>query len=204
MKNNALIVLLMLFLPTLCFAEDAADKCYAHLVAMPDLIPIANKMSFPDISKASFEQLANTEKATDKEKPLISKFAEGVKICSDLAMSLQPEPLHPKAKKREEDNANNRVTLLIDLYNQKISYGEFIKFRQEAKAKQVREGEELGREIAEQERNEDINDAKLQSIQADQKRRAWADLFQGLSNAVPKPNPSVTCSPNGLGGMRCQ
>ena len=199
MKNNTLIVLLLLLLPTLCFAEDAADQCYDHLFAMPELIPIANKMGFPDISKTSFEQLANTDKATDNEKPLISKYAEGAKICSDLAMSLQPQRLHPKAKKREEDNANNRVTLLIDLYTQKISYGEFIKFRLEAIAKSRREWEELSAEINE-------NNAREEAMQGARNNKAWADLFNGLAEGVrnSRPPSAINCNPNGFGGVRCQ
>jgi hypothetical protein len=197
MKNNFLIVVLMMIIPTLCFAETPGDQCYSHLLNMPELTPIANKMSFPDMSKASFEQLANTEKATDQEKPLISKYAEGSKICFDLDISSQPDNLHPRVIPALNEYHSNKMSLLIDLYNQKISYGEFIKKRQEASTKINSEFELVDREIAE-------NNANLQSMQADQKRRAWADLFQGLSNAVPKPRPSINCSKDYFGNVTCR
>lgn len=173
---------------------------------MPDLIPIANKMSFPDISIASFEQLANSDKATDKEKPLISKYAEGIKVCSDLELTLLPSPQHPKAKKREEDFANSRLKLLIDLYNQKISYGEYIKFRQEAALKSRREWEELEQEIAEQDQIENANNARINAMQEAQRRKELADAFGNMGDAIRNSRPprAINCNPNGYGGVRCQ
>lgn len=199
MKNNALIVFFMLIMPIQCFASDAAEQCYSHLLAMPDLQPISNQMSFPDISKASFEQLANTNKATDQEKLLIAKYAEGSKICFDLDIASQPDNLHPRVKPALNEYHSNKMSLLIDLYNQKISYGEFIKKRQEASTRINNEFEIVDREIAE-------NNAKYESMQADQKRRALADLFQGLSNGISNSRPprAVNCNPNGFGGIRCQ
>jgi len=34
--------------------------------------------------------------------------------------------------------------------------------------------------------------------------KMWADIFQGLGNGVPRPIQSINCSPNGIGGVRCQ
>lgn len=195
MKIYSTVASLILLLPTLCFADNA-DQCYERLVTMPQLSPIANKMSFPDISKASFEQLANTDKATDQEKPLIAKYAEGSKICFELDMSLQPYNLHPRAKTTLNEYQSNKISNLIDLYNQKISYGEFIKQRQEASVKFNSEMEIVDKEVA-------AYNSKAEADQEAQTHKNWENTFQGLSNAF-KRKPSVTCTPNGYGGMRCQ
>lgn len=196
----------MLFQSVLCFAEDGAEQCYKHLFAMPDLIPIANKMNIPEIITASFEQLANTDKATDIEKPLISKYAEGIKVCWDLEISLDPQPRHPKAKKRDEDFASSRLKSLVDLYNQKISYGEYIKFRQEATLKANREWEELEQEIAEQDQIQNANNARINAMEEAQRRKALSDAFGNMGDAIRNSRPprAINCNPNGYGGVRCQ
>ena len=207
MKNKAFILLLMLITSIQCFAEDlaikedeksASEKCYEYLFAMPALLPIANKMSFPSIQNATFEQLANTDKATDQEKPLIAKFAEGSKICAELEASLVPIEF-TETIKTINDQLNARTSSLIDLYNQKISYGEYIKQRKE-------KSEEISRayEAAKAEYNAQM--AANNARQDAQRRKEFSDALGNISNSIRNSMPprAVNCNPNGLGGIRCQ
>lgn len=201
----------MLIIPIQCFAEGVTveeikeaekftpDKCYEYLFSMPALLPIANKMGFPDLKKASFEQLANTAKATDQEKPLIAKYAEGAKICHELDMDMQPNNLHQKIKAALYENESNRTSSLIDLYNQKISYGEYIKMRKESNAKLTNEIDIADREIDEYKQN-------AVAYEKAQKQQAISDTLGNISNSIRNSRPprAVNCNPNGIGGIRCQ
>lgn len=197
-----------LILPISCFAENAADQCYDHLIAMPALSIIATKIGLPDVTKASFEQMANQDKATSEEKPVIAKYAEGTKICHELDMQLQPSNLHPKARKTIEENHSSKIGLLIDLYNQKISYGEFIKQRQESASKTKRELAEVDREIDEYNRAIEAQNSRAQAMQEARERQAWSDAIsgglKGMSDSIQNRPRAINCNPNGFGGVVCR
>jgi hypothetical protein len=206
MKNNALIMVLMLVMPIQCFAEGTPDQCYAELDVIIKDYPIAYKISSPSIQKATFEQLANTDKATDYERDLIGKMAEIIKYCSDLEVKEIPSDAYLGIRKAMEDNISRKMTSLIDLYNRKISYGEYIKQRQDSITKAERELVVARAERDEHNANVDANNARINAMQEAQRRKGLADAFGNIGDAIRKSMPprAINCNPNGFGGVRCQ
>lgn len=180
-------------------STDMVDLCYINLFSMRELVPIAKKMGFPDLSKASFEQMANLDKVTESEKLLISKYDSESKLCFDLDMNAQPKNLHPKIKSALYENESKKTSSLIDLYNQKISYGEYIKIRKESNARLVNENDVANREI------EDQNQKAL-AYQEAHRHKSLSDAFGNISNSIRNSMPprAVNCNPNGFGGVKCQ
>ena len=206
MKNNALIVLLMLLLPPLCFAEGTAEQCYAELDVIVKDYPIANKMSFPKVMNATFEQLANTDKATEYERDLIGKMAEIIKYCSDIEIKEIPSDAYPSIRKAMEDHTSRRMSSWVDLYNRKISYGEFIRQRQDSITKAERELATARAERDEYNANIEANNARISAMQEARRSQELANTFGNIGDAIRNTVPprAINCNPNGFGGVRCQ
>lgn len=189
--------------------QDLVDKCFANQGSLPAYKQLENKIAF---RKATFEQLANQDRATDQEKLLIAELAKEIKICLDLDFDWQtrirPEggTLYATARKVLEERRDSVMSSLIDLYNQKISYGEYIKQRQAIHAKAARdmaaanaENDQVNAEIYAEEEN-------IKAVERAQKHRMWGNIFEGMARGIQNSQPpkSITCTPNGFGGVRCQ
>ena len=194
MKQLVLPIILV-FLSLSAISGELGDKCFDDLYALPELKPITNKMANSDVTKATFEQLANLEKATDEEKLLIVKLAKGAQTCDEVHMNEQPD-LHPIAKKALEDIASSRMASLIDLYNNKISYGEYIKQRQVSISKFKSDMDFVDNDIAEQ-------NAQQEAAERQENANTARAIGESISRSL-KPKPSINCNPNGYGGVRCQ
>jgi hypothetical protein len=199
MKVNLLVILFVFLLPNLSFAEGTPQQCYDELFLIVKDYPISTKMSFPDVRKATFEQLANKEIATDYEKGLIGKISEIIKYCSDLEVKSLDENLYTKSRKAIEDNINAKIASLIDLYNQKTSYGEYIRQRQDSIIR-------LDRELAYADAEVNTQNENIKASQDAQRRQAISDALGNISNSIrnSRPPAAINCSPNGFGGVRCQ
>ena len=204
MKNIVSVVFLLL-LPQVCLAEaevkTGVDMCYDYLFALPELSPIADKLNIRSLGLAepTFEQLANAEKAIDGEKVLISKLSKGYDICEGVRKESMLGNAPPAVIQSHEDNNARRKSSLIDLYNQKITYGEYLEQRQESRTKFKREFDVTIAGINE-------NNAREEAMQGARNNKAWADLFNGLAEGVrnSRPPSAINCNPNGFGGVRCQ
>lgn len=184
------------FFTVAAYAGPIADECYKTLFSFPDLNLISTKIGLPDISKASFEQIANQDIATDEERAVIAKYAQGFKLCVDEELKEIPADVHKGYAIIISEDVSLRQASLIDLYNKKITYGQYIQARQRDKSLINKKFAELDAEV-------NANNAQIQQQQSAQKSRMWADFFGGMSKAFA-PKPSVNCVPTGFGGMRCQ
>lgn len=182
------IVLSMLLFSSLALAGKLGQDCFDELYARQDLATVVSKL--PSSSPATFEQLSNTELALDTEKPLISILANGTNKCHQLYLDSEPKNLHPRIRKAYEDNQNNRMILLIDLYNQKISYGEYIQRRQLAVTKMQQEFAIANQEVLESE----AIDRQLRQEQAERDARFFRDTVRRKS-----PAPTTNCTSNRVG-----
>ena len=211
MTNKSLMVAGIAIVSILSFpvlaeelTEDPSEKCFAYLNSMPELKLPDNKLP-KDISEATFEQLANQDKATDQEKLLIAKRAKGIKICFDFDFDWQTRirpsgsTIHAAGRKILEVRRANIMSSYIDLYNQKISYGEYIKQRQAANENYVRDM------VAANAESDEANE-NIKALEQAQKHRMWADIFGGMGDSIRKSQPprAINCNPNGFGGVRCQ
>ena len=211
MKNIVSVVFLLL-LPQVCLAEAEVktdvDMCYDYLFALPELSPIADKLNIRSLGLAepTFEQLANAEKAIDGEKVLISKLSKGYDICEGVRNEAKTSDVHPAVVQAYEDNNARRKSSLIDLYNQKITYGEYLKQRQESKTKFKREFDAVWVEIDQENAKIDAHNARINAMQEAQRRRELANTFGNIGDAIRNSRPprAINCNPNGFGGVRCQ
>lgn len=172
-----------------------SDDCYDYLYSLPEISPISEKIAVPDVTKASFKQLSNQEKPSPQDKEIIEKLANGLKVCFDLEMEYLPKNIHPSIRKAIEDNYTNRSSSLIDLYNEKITYGEYIKRRQASVTTYRREIDTANNEI------DEIN-AQASQAEAAQQREAWGRIFGNISEAIKnsRPKPSINCTSTEFGG----
>jgi hypothetical protein len=183
-----IIFLCMLLFSSLSLAEPSSEKCLSELYSRSDLASISNKMGANP--PATFEQLANTEKVTEEEKPLISKLAQGVIDCHALYVSNESGNLHPDIRKALEENNNNRMALLSDLYNQKISYGDYIKQRKLAGVKAQSEIARADQDIAN-------NNATVRQMEREQREKDTAFYIENMKrNTRPK---ATNCTSNRVG-----
>lgn len=185
------------FFAVVVSAGPGADQCYEDYIKEMKSSPVSSQMGFGiSLQEMPFEKLANTSFATDEDKPWIAKSAERSRVCNDLEIAEMPKDVHPGFPEIFKDSGNKKQELLIELYNKKISYGEYLRERQKQvdiannKLSKLRDEVETSNQLA-----------KAQEKAATS--RAWADFFGGMSKAF-SPKPSVNCVPNGFGGMRCQ
>lgn len=110
----------------------SAEQYCDYLMSDSELDPIRNKLPLNDINKADFDMLANTQKATDAEKPVIRIYAMKETECQTKSM---------RALDKFGDESYITIAngyrgvvngLIADLYNQQLSYGDFIRQAQKA------------------------------------------------------------------------
>lgn len=191
--------------------EDPTKKCFAYLESMPELKPLEAKIP-KKLSEATFEQLAKQDRATDQEKLLIAKLAKGTKICWDLDFDWQTRirptggTIHAAGRKILEVHRDNVMSSFIDLYNQKISYGEYIKQRQAATGNYNRDMDAANAKSHEAIAENAAAEEKISALEQAQKRQMWSNIWDGMAKGIRNSQPprAVTCTPNGFGGVRCQ
>ena len=105
-----------------------------------------------------------------------------------------------------EDNISRSMSSWIELYNRKISYGEYIKQRQDSITKAERELVTARAERDEYNANIDASNARINAMQEAQRRRELANTFGNIGDAIRNSRPprAINCNPNGFGGVRCQ
>lgn len=185
---------LLLLFPTSCFAGSGADACYAELTAYIAESPVSKKLG-TSVTEASFEQLASKEVATEQDKPSIAKIAESSKKCNSIEISEMPSDVHPGFPEIFKESEDKKQSLLIDLYNGELTYGDYLRSRQSDIAASNKKLTNLVAEI-------EYNNKVQANNQRVQKSQAWADFFGGMSRAYA-PRGSTNCSPNGTGGFIC-
>lgn len=210
MKLLTITLLCIFALPLNSFAESQpseadVNKCFAEISNIQDIHPIIPKMAITNVFKPTFEQLANQDKPTAYEKTLISKFAQARKVCADMHLQCLGEDFYApfrKAHKKDHENVN---LVLIRLYNQEISYGEYLRIRQ-----QLHSSHDEEMQSAEKERQRDENQTNQENQRAEALQRArnaqfWANAFGGMADGIRNSMPprAVTCVPTGF-GVRCQ
>lgn len=101
-------------------------NCVKNLSSDPSLNAISSKVPFGDIKQQSFMMLANNEKPTEQEKLAIAAYGERNKQCQnylDLYLNSSGAPSEYVALTRTTNATKDE--LLVDLYNGKITYGEY-------------------------------------------------------------------------------
>lgn len=184
-------LLLIIIFPTLCYAGQDSDRCYDDLSLFLKSSILADKFK----SNPTFEELASTQNASDEEKIVIAKYAGMSRTCNNLEIQEMPKDVHPGFPEIFKQSENEKQRLLIDLYNKKISFGQFLVESQNQvdvsnkKLSALRDEVETNKQIAKAQQKAETS-------------RAWSDFFGSMSRAVA-PRGSRNCSPNGTGGYIC-
>ena len=191
MEGISVIRFLIFLFPILSYAGSQSDECYKELSAYLNESGLSKNIK----SNPTFEQLANTQIPSDFDKNAIAKYADKSRTCSNLEIEEMPKDVHPGFPEIFKESENKKQDLLIDLYNQKISYGKFLRDRQ---ADAEAANKKLSALRDEVERNNQLIETNRKAA----KSRALADFFGGMSRAFA-PAGSTNCSPNGTGGYTC-
>lgn len=111
-------------------ADSELQSCFQKVKNNPQLNVISTKLALESVSEQTFVMLTNTNKPNDAEKTAISLFADLRKECFKTYDKTQVST--PLAIKSVDNSARSAIeNLLVMLYNDKLTYGEFAKARQE-------------------------------------------------------------------------
>jgi hypothetical protein len=208
-----LAMALLLLMHGLCAAQqDSLAACLDKLVSDPAFALLAGKLALGTATSATPAMFADTSLASNKERPVIADWgaarAECLKANSQFGNAVYRPPLQAFGI----DAENKVMAAAVELYDRKISFGEFNRRReaiaeerrgkavqlsrqiqaqttaQEQADRQMREREQMQRDIDEAERQ-----ATLAQQQAGQAREAAAQLStrrsgpDGLRRHPPAP-----------------
>lgn len=126
-----LTIALFIFLASPCLAQvDPLLLCLTGLSTDPRFAPIASKVAIGTVSETTFPMLADSTLANNSEKKTISDWAAARKDCvkagDDYWKTNYPPQIHALAIEAE----NNMMANAAEIYNRKITFGEFNKRRQ--------------------------------------------------------------------------
>ncbi len=149
-----------------CLGAISKDQAYR---------PLEGKMSLTGIPGQSLEMLSNKDRASESEKPLISRWSAARKQCyADSNQDMQ-QSMHPKMYALIVKAESQRQQLAYRLYSGAITYGEFA------------DGRQIIQDIFEQSRTE--LEANSVDQQAEQRRQVLLMQWQALQNK-PAPAPA--------------
>ena len=182
-----------------------ADQCLSILENDPDLVLISKKIALSNYDDASFLMLANEDKVTESEKPIIMLWADKREKCNSLrktAMSFFPLDPHASIAL---DTLSESNQLILNLYKGTLSYGEFNNKRKilanESKKKNIDVSEKLSKDREDKVAREDEinrqNQIERNRLLIEQQK---ADAIRNQTNNIQLPTPRTTnCTSHVIG-----
>ena len=155
--------------------QDPTAECIATLHVYESLNPIADKVDLGAPATPSFKVLTNSDKATDAEKVAIAAWAAQREKCLQAGQSWRESNMPPDLRQLSEGSHGRLMGLMADLYDNKLTYGEFARQR----AKIADELRSSWNALVTQHRQEQAQ-AKAQADQLEAQRRAT--VLQYLQN----------------------
>lgn len=140
-KRQGLISLIFIILttsgcapvnPKLVKAKQEWDVCWKGVHQDPRLQNLFSKVSFdPDIEKPTFEMMANNSYPSDGEKKAIAIWGQKYDSCMPAYHKMEESKGLSDKVRTIETAAESQLRMLIaELYNGKITYGDFTKQQQ--------------------------------------------------------------------------
>lgn len=194
------VFFVLMFFSLNCFSYEY-EKCFDQLDQKFKDVPLYGLLSHKN--KVTFEQMSDNRFANQQDKIDITSFANDRKICAEQRkIELIKDNVDIEIVRAIVKFDKQKVELLLNLFNEKITYGEFAKLHDDYSS-------ELD-QVIEYSRNQlKINNeqARLQE-EARQKAinaRMFYDALGNMSNTFSNMGrPSTTCTPNGFGGYICR
>ena len=148
----------------------------------PTLTPISDKLMpgrRPDLA-----HLVNSDKVTDEERPLLLRYAEKAQACDDRVYAWRISSGAPQALITIWDAERNaRTRNLVDLYERRVTYGEYLQRRTD-----IIDKRNADIAVIEQQLGQQTLEARQKAQElANQRAMAYAAL---LSATKPPPPPS--------------
>ena len=110
--------------------------CFDDLRTKPELSAIAGKVALGRLGQQTFALFGDTTKPTDEEKAAILVWVNARQACYQLARQWQIETnMPPHFVAMNENSWSNSILMIADLYNGKMTYGEYARARAEAGSK---------------------------------------------------------------------
>lgn len=175
---------------------DEVNACFDRLENDASFAPLVEKMALSDPTAATFSQLANKEKASAEEKPLIEKYATDRAVCDEMQVRQMPNNIHPGIAPAFHKNAQNARNSLIQLFNGDVSYGEYLQARK-ASIEDLRQKISMyDEEVMRHNQMAERNNESLRRMQ-------WADFLGNIGNAIGGNN-QTNCWRNSFGDVTCR
>lgn len=112
--------------------QDEMNLCMQSLSTDPELAELKGKVGLSGVAEQTFEMKTLSSRATTKEKKAITLWVGKVKRCSEpLEVAATEGRLHPKLVAPTLGVYPNFEKRAIQLFDRKISYGEFARLRSE-------------------------------------------------------------------------
>lgn len=148
---RVLAMTLLLVMHGYCAAQsESLAACLAKLASEAGLAAIANKVSLGMAATMTPSMLADTSVAGNHERPVISKWAAARAECLKADAKFGTEVYRPPMQAFGIDAEHKVMASAVDLYDKKISFGEFNR-RRETVAEELRgKAAQLNRQIQQQ------------------------------------------------------
>lgn len=207
-------------------ASDAANDCYKSLAARPELAGLSGKVALSSVQDQTFAMLVNRETATPAERPIIAHWAELLTACYKIGGAFR-ESLPTNVQQVSEDQKTRLEDIAIQLYDGKITYGEFAtkrrsiaseslaklaSLRQAARdeAQAVSAARETEAQRSKAMAQEQVRrDAQVTAVSANQRCQSARANMVEFCKPVEIPgsaasNPFTITPPDMMGAMECQ
>lgn len=183
MKRTILIVVLAMLAGCQTTSPDMPPDpgiaCINSLANRPDLAVIAGKIALASPAQQAFEMLSNTSKPNDVEKTAIAEWVKGKQVCFDMTREWRAQyNLPPTLAAIQDAVISEFLNHTADLYNGKLTYGEYTKARSNSNAKYNQQWAEAAQHLRD-----------MQAA-ADEQRRNRALMY--LLSQQPRTQPSVS------------
>jgi hypothetical protein len=211
--------LLLLLLPVVYAAEqDSLPGCLQKLSADRRFEVLTGKLALGAETQLAPALLADNSLANDKERPIISNWAAARADCVKASSRFGNDVYRPPLQAFSLDAENKVLAAAVELYNRKISFGEFNRRREaiadevrtktaqlnrqiqsqsaafEQADRQAREREQMQREVEEAERQAALAQQQAQQAQEANARLAARSRWQSgpprqsIAPSVPTRN----------------
>jgi hypothetical protein len=103
---------------------DPGPACNQGVLQKPEFADIATKLPLADIRKITFPMLADESTATDQERQAISDYFSAHEQCNERVDDWRRSHYAPEFYQALTEADGQLLSIGVDLYNRKISFGE--------------------------------------------------------------------------------
>ena len=150
-EKFVLATTMLLFMPGVCAAqEESLTACLEKLATVPGFAILADKVALGAGKDTTPRMLADPSLANNTERPVIGKWAAARADCLKANSRFGNQVYRPPLQAFSMDAENKIMAAVVELYDLKISYGEFNRRRQAIDQDLREKTAQLGRQIQQQ------------------------------------------------------